>query len=483
MEHSFHHDASIFLCVGARLLVHCNMYLLSRHLYLLVIRILFFFLLSYALYDEYGYSQHLIAVLFVAGFGSSMVFGSFIGGMADACGRRKFVILFAVIYALSCVTKHFRNFHILMLGRLLGGVATSLLFSVFDSWLIRAHADAGIKSYLSKSFSAAAYGNSLVAIGAGLVANKAANSNKLLPFFGDKSKDLFYTGGYLNPFDIALVALVLCGFLAATQWEENYGDSTTDNKNESNDGRGKELPWYGALKNAYTTTVRSRDIFLCGVVSSFFEGSMYIFVFMWTPALKGLTPTEEGEDSPSLPFGLIFSTFMVCCMVGSSLFSILVERIKVEILGIGVLFVSAVSMMAIVFSTSDTVTFIFMNTFEMCVGMYWPIMGTMKGSIVPEDKRAAIYNLFRIPLNFIVLTSLLTDLTPKQSFMANTGMLALGAACQVNLMKRRLNVRNMDDLKGKAMQEEEKGGEDETVELTKGPDPPAESQASTSDDV
>jgi len=59
----------------------------------------------YALYDAYGYSQHDIAVLFVAGFGSSMVFGSFVGGMADAGGRRKFVILFAVVYAASCMTK------------------------------------------------------------------------------------------------------------------------------------------------------------------------------------------------------------------------------------------------------------------------------------------------------------------------------------------------------------------------------------------
>jgi Na+/melibiose symporter-like transporter len=59
----------------------------------------------YALYDAYGYSQHDIAVLFVAGFGSSMVFGSFVGGMADQGGRKKFVILFAIIYALSCMTK------------------------------------------------------------------------------------------------------------------------------------------------------------------------------------------------------------------------------------------------------------------------------------------------------------------------------------------------------------------------------------------
>jgi len=59
----------------------------------------------YALYDTYGYTQHEIAVLFVAGFGSSMIFGSFIGGMADQGGRKRFVILFAVIYALSCMTK------------------------------------------------------------------------------------------------------------------------------------------------------------------------------------------------------------------------------------------------------------------------------------------------------------------------------------------------------------------------------------------
>ena len=60
----------------------------------------------YALYrDGYNYEQHDIAVLFVAGFGSSMIFGSFIGGMADTGGRRNFVILFSIIYALSCFTK------------------------------------------------------------------------------------------------------------------------------------------------------------------------------------------------------------------------------------------------------------------------------------------------------------------------------------------------------------------------------------------
>jgi Sugar-tranasporters, 12 TM len=59
----------------------------------------------YALYSDYGFQQHEIAQLFVAGFGSSMIFGSFVGGMADWGGRRFFVIIFAVVYAASCITK------------------------------------------------------------------------------------------------------------------------------------------------------------------------------------------------------------------------------------------------------------------------------------------------------------------------------------------------------------------------------------------
>ena len=37
----------------------------------------------YALYQYYQMSKHDIEVLFVAGFGSSMVFGTFIGSIAD----------------------------------------------------------------------------------------------------------------------------------------------------------------------------------------------------------------------------------------------------------------------------------------------------------------------------------------------------------------------------------------------------------------
>lgn len=48
----------------------------------------------YALYASYGFSRDEIAVLFVCGFGASMVFGTFVGAAAD-CAR---------LPALDCAT-------------------------------------------------------------------------------------------------------------------------------------------------------------------------------------------------------------------------------------------------------------------------------------------------------------------------------------------------------------------------------------------
>ena len=52
---------------------------------------------------------------------------------------------------------------------------------------------------------------------------------------------------------------------------------------------------------------------------------MFTFVFYWTPALQ--PSAREGE---TLPFGLIFATFMVSCMAGSTMFSIASDDVRVE---------------------------------------------------------------------------------------------------------------------------------------------------------
>lgn len=93
----------------------------------------------YALYEHYGYSHGDIATLFIVGFGSSMVFGTFVGGLADRFGRKANAVLFGVLYSLGCLTKHSSNFQVLLVGRVLGGISTSILMSAFETWMIHEH--------------------------------------------------------------------------------------------------------------------------------------------------------------------------------------------------------------------------------------------------------------------------------------------------------------------------------------------------------
>lgn len=120
----------------------------------------------YALYQHYGFDRGAIGLLFIAGFGSSMVFGTFVGAAADRTGRKKAALTYVAAYSLGCFTKHSASFSVLLIGRLLCGVATSLLYSAFESWLVAEHFRRGYYSdLLGGTFAKAVFiGNGLVAI-------------------------------------------------------------------------------------------------------------------------------------------------------------------------------------------------------------------------------------------------------------------------------------------------------------------------------
>ena len=129
----------------------------------------------YALYHAYGFSSGQIAQLFVAGFSSSMVAGTVAGGVADQLGRRRGALAFCAVYGLSCLTKLSPSFGVLLGGRLLAGVATSLLFSVFEAWMVSEHqARRFPDALLGDTFARAVFANGLTAIAAGQAASFVA---------------------------------------------------------------------------------------------------------------------------------------------------------------------------------------------------------------------------------------------------------------------------------------------------------------------
>jgi MFS family permease len=364
----------------------------------------------YALYASYGFSGAEIAELFVAGFGASMVFGTFVGSLADAWGRKKCAILYCVLYILSCMTKHSNNYSWLMVGRITGGIATSLLFSTFECWMVAEHCQKKnfSGSLLRYMFGVLVFTMYLTAIVAGLMAQTAADA---MPLTKWGSGHLHY-GGYTTPFDLSIVFLTLTIPLICFLWEENYGNQTTS------------VSPMESLGVAFTAIRSSWRIAVLGLIVSCFEGSMYAFVFNWTPAL-------QSETVPP-PYGLIFSAFMMACMCGASLFSLMDSNTSPAKLLLPVFVLSALALSASNFFTGGShlgIIFAGFLLFEMCVGIYFPAMGSLKSEIVPEEARAGVYNMYRVPLNAVVVGLLLTNLSTRQALCVCSGLLALAAAC------------------------------------------------------
>jgi len=327
----------------------------------------------YELYVSYGFSQSQIAELFVCGFASSMIVGTFVGALADKWGRKLMCITYSICYIIACCTKLVPNYWVLMLGRFLSGISTSLLFSVFESWMVCEHFKNGFdSSLLGDTFSFATFGNGLVAVLAGLVANKAADSF-----------------GYVSPFVVAIIPLLLAAIIVICTWTENYGNQSSS--------------LLTSVSKAFSLIRNDARIAALGFAQSCFEGAMYTFVFMWTPAIKSTEETKAELESKTLPestsqyLGVIFAVFMVCVMVGSSifkLFSYKKENIYKMPLFLHATSFLAMSTTAVLFQRKSVVYAMFL-IFETTVGIFYPSYGMIKSERIPEDIRSSVMNIFR----------------------------------------------------------------------------------------
>lgn len=383
----------------------------------------------YELYVSYGFDQQQIAELFVCGFGSSMIFGTFIGGLADKLGRKNMCILYCLCYIVACFTKLVPQYWVLMIGRFLSGIATSLLFSSFESWMVCEHMKQGFDAALmGETFSYATFGNGLVAVVAGLVANYFASSY-----------------GFVAPFMVALVPLSCVAFLVFTSWNENYGNQDVD--------------MMSSLSKGFKLITSDSRIAALGMGQSLFEGAMYTFVFMWTPALKSVEESEAEaagtplEESTSKYLGLIFAVFMLSVMVGSSIFKIF--SVNKDVLYQIPLYMHGASFLAMVFITmflddKATVYYMFL-VFEMTVGIFYPSYGVIKSEKIPEEIRSSVMNIFRVPLNgFVVLLLLkIKFLSSLQIFQVCAATHGLAFLCYWYFYHYSFKVKNQYDEEGR----------------------------------
>jgi len=335
-----------------------------------------------------------VSNLFLTGFASTAIFGAIVGGLVDSFGRKRGSLVFSLMYAISALSTKFAQLPLLFAGRVAGGVGTSLLFSAPEAWLVSESQQKKFDGkWLGQTFGLAYFGDSIVAILAGLMAGFVAKR-----------------AGPSAPFELSVVFLVAGAALVFSQWSENYGGTKSaksakvevaDAVVAEEEGKGPNEGGAALTKGAWEALVGDRKLMLLGAVQAFFEGAMYIFVLQWPPAMKMALAGQ------SVPFGPIFSCFMVCCMIGSSTFSALSQRgVAPEDVMMGMLLLAAVSMSCAVLSVGGGIVPIVAAflAFEGCVGMYFPLIGTLRSKYLPDAYRGVIMNLYGIPLNLIVVT-------------------------------------------------------------------------------
>ncbi|KAK0709672.1 hypothetical protein B0T26DRAFT_874691 [Lasiosphaeria miniovina] len=375
----------------------------------------------YALYrDEHGVAAATVPALFTAGFTAGAASGSVLGSVADRRGRKAACLFFCAAYALSCVLTAFPHqaalLPMLFAGRVLGGVGTSLLFTVFESWLVadfHRHAGAGASAggggggggggdgdgdgeELAETFGLMSTLNSAVAILSGV------GSEWLVAATGTRK----------TPFAASVVLLAVAFGLIWTQWRENYGE--TGPATQSSPGQSTHKP---PKDKQLWTVLTSPKVLSLGLASTVFEGSMYMFVFFWTPALKSARASSSPEID--LPYGVIFASFMAAALAASLAFGMATPatttaarhaHLLVAILGTAAacfFLVSSRTVAAAAATSSEQTTFWIFCLFEATVGMYWPCIGCLRGAVVDDAVRARVYGVLRVPLNIFVVVSLL----------------------------------------------------------------------------
>lgn len=164
----------------------------------------------YVLYESYGYS---VASLYSLGFLSGALTAPFTGPVVDYIGRKNSALLYCVLEIFINTLELYDNLGGLITSRMIGGITTNLLFTVFESWFITEHRKRNFSEHkLEVIMRDSVIASNLSAIASGCIAHVLAGEY-----------------GNVGPFKGAVV-LTFVALLLVTTWQENYGSCNSKDR-------------------------------------------------------------------------------------------------------------------------------------------------------------------------------------------------------------------------------------------------------------
>lgn len=334
----------------------------------------------HAIYVQKNISEQNIAMIFTAGYVSAMLFGWVVGPWIDILGRKKSCTLFALLFILSALSTSSSNYGVLILGRVCGGAASSLLHTAPEAWLVSEMKRHNVpKNQNSFFFGAQHFFSFVSAICVGQITHHL-----------ESRVDTFAT------FQLSACLVCVGTIIMFVSWRENYG--INDMKMTGKKQTSNHVSAYQIIRN-------DMNVFLVGFAQSFFDSAVYIFVLLWSSMLR---QASFANNIQRIPFGQIFSAFMMCLMLGSCVQNTLSSKIRKRVF----LYLSCfmiLAAMCLAFCTSESVRFdpivmvVLFCVFEFIVGLYKPVLASARSMVITCHVRSAVMALFRVPLNMMVI--------------------------------------------------------------------------------
>ncbi|KRX94045.1 Dual specificity protein phosphatase 12 [Trichinella pseudospiralis] len=299
--------------------------------------------------------------------------------------RRVVCCVCCVLTSGSCFLKASSNYYVLMWSRIFDGIAATMLLAPFQEWYLHEHLNRYDfpKEWVAITFRYVFVRSIILSIIAGYVAQ-----------FTEK---VFETTVF--PFLLCVPILSVALIWIFCKW--------TPNRQEMRSGS----HLWNDLTRAKRILLRRPNAFIVCIIQSLYEGSFYLFIFMWTPIFIQLNP--DPNYSPS--FGNIYACFMASTLLGT----ILYRRLSIHLSISNLLSIAtACSLAGMGFSvlvgypgeTSGFKYKILLLTlclYQTGVGLYFPVMQRQQKDVLPAEARPVLLALFRVPLNIIAIGALL----------------------------------------------------------------------------
>ncbi|KAK8112795.1 hypothetical protein PG984_013321 [Apiospora sp. TS-2023a] len=368
--------------------------------------------------DEKNYSDRTVALLYMAAYISAAVSAPLTGYLADRIGRRTACLAYCAIHSLASLSVLSSMLEVIVVGRVLAGVGTTLLWSVFESWMVAEYNARGLgqgqcnsRLPLSAMYGVMTTYNCITAILAGLVAHCV----------------VLALGSKMHLFILALILDSTAAVIILRTWTENRGESPSNRSQQQIEDEGTEpVESLGGRLLDSLTNVR---VWVLSLVSCCFEGTIFLFMYYWPGALQDAHDHSTNPDAApghQLPFGVIFASFMAIMVLGALLFDILMARqgrsstdgneaafllqkhLPVGLLTIALLLGGLGFLGAAFLGHREVPLLCAFLLLEACNGLYVPSMGYQRSQVVSDARRASVYGFMNIPLFVFVALALIT---------------------------------------------------------------------------